>query len=77
MQTVGLVQTGPVVPYPLVGASPLAGSRVCEGVWWDDVLAGRGVGVVETYVCHPLLLATKILPGVPPYFPNYQSFLGP
>ena len=39
-------------PLPLVGPTPLAGSRVWEGVVWEDIQEGRGVGVDEACV-HP------------------------
>ena len=33
--------------------------------------------MAKACVHHPLSLATKILSGVPPYFPNCPNFLGP
>ena len=65
------------VPLPPVGPTPLLGSLVWEGVAEEEVQAGRGVGVEDACVHPPQYLATKLSPGVPPYFPNFENFHGP
>ena len=43
----------------------------------EEVQASRGVGVDEACVHPPQYLATIISPEVPPYFPNFENYLGP
>ena len=72
--------TGAAVPSaspPPVGPTSLAVSLAWEGVVEEEVQAGRGVWVDEAYV-HPLqYLVTKNLPGIPPYFPNFEIYHDP
>ena len=59
-----------------MGPTPLTGSLAWEGVEKEEFQAGRGLGVYKACVHYPQYLATKIPPGVPPYFTLFENFLG-